>query len=92
MPLRVSTISPTALGTWSFRTGAAGNQTPARPSAAAEQPPGAAPAAAGEQQQPQPQQRGAALSAQDVVAAVVYCLSAPEGVDLAHVRLRPALV
>jgi guanylate kinase len=92
VPLRVSTVSPAALDAWSFRTGAAGNKTPASSPAAGLAAEGTAAAAAagaaaaGGQRQ---QQAGApALSAQDVVAAVLFCLSAPDSVDVSDVTVR----
>ena len=94
VPLRVSTISPTALNTYFFRARAAGNQTPANlPSApAAQGASSSAPAAAagqqqaaGAAQQPGVQQQ---LQAEDVVQAVFYCLSAPDHVDVSDLTVR----
>ena len=94
MPLRVSTISPTALNTYFFRARAAGNQTPANlPSApAAQGASSSAPAAAagqqqaaGAAQQPGVQQQ---LHAEDVVQAVLSCLSAPDHVDVSNLTVR----
>ena len=98
VPLRVSLISPAALNSHFFRTGAAGNKTPASPSAAAAHgaagaprgAPGAGAAADGApERQPggQPAPR-AVLHAADVVAAVMFCLSAPDTVDVSHVEVR----
>lgn len=89
MPLRVSTISPAALDAWSFRIGAAGNKTPAARSpavvqAAAGAAAAAAAGAAAAGGQPQP----GALHAQDIVAAVLFCLSAPDSVDVSEVTVR----
>ena len=92
MPLRVSTISPTALNTYFFRARAAGNQTPASPPTSAQGASTSAPAAAagqqqaaGAAQQPGVQQQ---LHAEDVVQAVLYCLSAPDHVDVSNLTVR----
>ena len=87
MPLRVSTITPAAVRGQSFRTGAAGNKTPAStfPEGAAAAAPAAAHAAAAGSQHQQP---AAALHAQDIVAAVLFCLSAPDCVDVSNVTVR----
>jgi hypothetical protein len=97
VPLRVSTISPTALNTYFFRARAAGNQTPANlPSApSAQGASSSAPAAAAGQQQvagaahqPGVQQQQQQLHAEDVVQAVLYCLSVPDHVDVSNLTVR----
>ncbi|KAL4440067.1 hypothetical protein ABPG75_003068 [Micractinium tetrahymenae] len=101
VPLRVSTITPTALNSYFFRTRAAGNKTPAAlstaaagagsPTAHAAGDAGAAAAddGAGEhQQQPLPGAGVALLHAADVVQAVIFCLSAPDHVDVSSITVR----
>ena len=89
VPLRVSTITPAAIHGQSFRTGAAGNKTPASPpSARPEVAAAAAPAAEGAAATGGQQQPAAALHAQDIVAAVLFCLSAPDCVDVCNVTVR----
>lgn len=89
VPLRVSTISPAALNSYFFRARAAGNKTPASPTTAAanafasteaDDSPRAAGGAAEQQQH--------VLHAADVVAAVMFCLSAPDTVDVSSVEVR----
>lgn len=98
-PLRVSTITPTALNSYFFRTRAAGNKTPAAPSAAAAgagspsaQAPADADAAAADdgasEQRPLPGAGAPLLHAADIVQAVIFCLSAPDHVDVSSITVR----
>jgi hypothetical protein len=87
VPLRVSTITPTALNTYFFRARAGRNKT--RPSdSAASADGGSAAAAEGEGADSPGQPHGAVLHARDVVQAVFWCLSAPENVDVSDIRLK----
>lgn len=99
MPLRVSTITPTALNSYFFRTRAAGNTTPAAPSAATASAGGPSALTAGDAdaaaaddgtgvQQPLPGAGAALLHAADIVQAVIFCLSAPEHVDVSSITVR----
>lgn len=91
MPLRVSTITPTALNSYFFRTRAGRDKTRSSSGAAAGEEGGSADSAAESEQQQgagSPQQPGGMLHATDVVQAVFWCLSAPEHVDVSSITVR----
>lgn len=89
VPLRVSTITPTALNTYFFRTRAGRSKTrPSNGAASPDDDSGAAATAEGEGAAGQGQPQGAVLHARDVVQAIFWCLSAPESVDVSDIRLR----
>lgn len=83
VPLRVSTITPTALNSYFFRT-RAGRNKPRSRHEAADSPSGADATGAAAQEQP----TGSLLHASDVVQACVWCLSAPDHVDVSDITVR----